>query len=249
MSGKYFVVMACRNTERAQRVAEELDFPKNSFVTMKLELGSYHKAPRTVRTSSIEGTRICAGPHTQKQGVGTFFLGPCVCFVHFTSLTLSLFLSSYRLASVRSFVFNLKVFKATRPLDALVCNAAVYLPADPEPRFTEDGFEMSMGVNHLGHFLLTQLLIPDIRRAKNQRGRVVIVGSITGNSNTIGGGLVYPRADLGDLSGMRKGAGSEMAASTTCAEPCFRDTRNTTRRGVSLFLLSSVGEIRALSSR
>mmetsp|Transcript_10398 Transcript_10398/g.31368 ORF Transcript_10398/g.31368 Transcript_10398/m.31368 type:complete len:421 (-) Transcript_10398:1683-2945(-) len=112
------------------------------------------------------------------------------------------------LESVRNFVFNLKAFKATRPLDRLVCNAAVYLPADPVPRFTEDGFEMSMGVNHLGHFLLVQLLLNDLKRAQD-KGRVIIVGSITGNQNTIGGGLVYPRADLGDLKGFRQKPGSK----------------------------------------
>mmetsp|Transcript_25162 Transcript_25162/g.100146 ORF Transcript_25162/g.100146 Transcript_25162/m.100146 type:complete len:428 (+) Transcript_25162:51-1334(+) len=152
-SNDYYVVLACRNVERAKRIAQEAGFPKNSYTVMKLELGS--------------------------------------------------------LESVRNFVFNLKAFKGPRPLDRLVCNAAVYLPTDPEPRFTEDGFEMTMGVNHLGHFLLTQLLLGDLKRAADPR--VIIVGSITGNQNTIGGGLVYPRADLGDLSGMRRGAGFEMA--------------------------------------
>ena len=51
---------------------------------------------------------------------------------------------------VRDFVKNLKAFKSARPLNHLICNAAVYLPADPKPRFTDDGFEMSLGVNHLG---------------------------------------------------------------------------------------------------
>ena len=46
---------------------------------------------------------------------------------------------------------------------------------------------MSMGVNHLGHFLLTQLLMSDLEKAKN--ARCIIVGSITGNSNTIGGAV------------------------------------------------------------
>ena len=82
--------------------------------------------------------------------------------------------------------------------------------ADPKPRFTEDGYEMSMGVNHLGHFLLTQLLMSDLEKAKN--ARCIIVGSITGNSNTIGGGFVYPRAEIGELKGLKKGGGrsSEM---------------------------------------
>jgi protochlorophyllide reductase len=108
------------------------------------------------------------------------------------------------LQSVRDFVSNLKAFKSARPLNHLICNAAVYLPKDPNPRFTDDGFEMSMGVNHLGHFLLVHLLLDDMARAKN--ARCCIVGSITGNTNTVGGGLVYPQADLGNLAGMKAGA-------------------------------------------
>ena len=64
-----------------------------------------------------------------------------------------------------------------------------------------------MGVNHLGHFLLTQLLMSDLEKAKN--ARCIIVGSITGNSNTIGGG-VYSSADLGDLTASSR-ARAEMA--------------------------------------
>merc|ERR1719271_2101885 len=52
--------------------------------------------------------------------------------------------------SVCDFVFNLRAFKGLRDLDALVYNAAVYLPTDPKPCFTEDGYEMSMGVNLIG---------------------------------------------------------------------------------------------------
>mmetsp|Transcript_7963 Transcript_7963/g.11718 ORF Transcript_7963/g.11718 Transcript_7963/m.11718 type:complete len:422 (-) Transcript_7963:118-1383(-) len=113
------------------------------------------------------------------------------------------------LQSVRDFVANLKAFKSARPLTNLICNAAVYRPTDPEPAWTDDGFEMSMGVNHLGHFLLVNLLLKDMSKAKSPR--VCIVGSITGNTNTVGGGLVYPRADLGDLSGLAEGARNPIA--------------------------------------
>ena len=60
------------------------------------------------------------------------------------------------LASVRDFVRNLNLFLPARPINHLICNAAVYRPTDPEPAWTDDGFEMSLGVNHLGHFLLIQ---------------------------------------------------------------------------------------------
>ena len=107
------------------------------------------------------------------------------------------------LQSVRDFVANLKAFKSARPLTHLICNAAVYKPTDPEPLWTDDGFEMSMGVNHLGHFLLVNLLLDDMKKAKG--ARMCIVGSITGNTNTVGGGLVYPQADLGSLKGLAEG--------------------------------------------
>jgi len=113
------------------------------------------------------------------------------------------------LQSVRDFVANLKAFKSARPLNNLICNAAVYRPTDPAPAWTDDGFEMSMGVNHLGHFLLVNLLLKDMKKSKD--ARVCIVGSITGNTNTVGGGLVYPRADLGDLSGLEAGGKNPIA--------------------------------------
>ena len=61
-------------------------------------------------------------------------------------------------------------------LDVLVNNAGLILS---DRRLTEDGFEQTFGVNHLGHFLLTQLLRPALERAAAARGeaRVVTVAS------------------------------------------------------------------------
>jgi NAD(P)-dependent dehydrogenase (short-subunit alcohol dehydrogenase family) len=59
------------------------------------------------------------------------------------------------LASVRSFAER---FRATHDgLELLINNAGVM--AAPR-RFTDDGFELHLGTNHLGHFALTNLLLP-----------------------------------------------------------------------------------------
>jgi len=115
---------------------------------------------------------------------------------------------------VRDFVDNLRTFTPARPaINHLICNAAVYRPADPKPAWTDDGYEMSLGVNHLGHFLLLMLLMPELKRARG--ARVCIVGSVTGNSNTIAGSFVKPVAEIGELEGLKAGGGrvSAMAAS------------------------------------
>eukprot|EP00873_Tetraselmis_striata_P020901 jgi/Tetstr1/441165/TSEL_029423.t1 len=102
------------------------------------------------------------------------------------------------LDSVKAFV---KKFRGSgRTLDVLCCNAAIYLPNQPKPTFAEYGFEESMAVNHLSHFLLINLMIRDLQKSKEPR--CVIVGSITGNTNTVGGGAVAPHANLGNLQGL-----------------------------------------------
>ncbi len=73
------------------------------------------------------------------------------------------------LDSVRAFADNF--LASGRRLDALVCNAAVYLPTAKEPTFTADGFELSVGTNHLGHFLLVHLLMDKLKEAPSGDAR------------------------------------------------------------------------------
>ena len=68
------------------------------------------------------------------------------------------------LESVRGFAER---FKATHDgLDLLINNAGVMAP--PRRR-TVDGFELQFGTNHLGHFLLTTLLLDSMERREDAR--------------------------------------------------------------------------------
>ena len=90
--------------------------------------------------------------------------------------------------------------------DALVINAAVYKPRLKQPERSPQGYELSMATNHLGHFLLIQLLLSELQKSEHPSRRVVILGTVTANSKELGGKIPIPApADLGDLSGFKAG--------------------------------------------
>ncbi|XP_020091822.1 protochlorophyllide reductase [Ananas comosus] len=113
------------------------------------------------------------------------------------------------LDSIRQFVDSFR--RMGMPLDVLVCNAAIYRPTARQPTFTADGYEMSVGVNHLGHFLLARLLLEDLNKSDYPSRRLIILGSITGNTNTLAGN-VPPKAGLGDLRGLAAGLSGQGAS-------------------------------------
>ena len=142
----WHVVMACRDLAKAERVAQELALPTDSYTLMHIDVAS--------------------------------------------------------LSSVRQFVAN---FRSTgRSLDALVINAAIYMPLIKEPLRSPEGFELTMATNHLGHFLLCNLLLDDLKHAGSSDPRLVILGTVTHNPDELGG-KIPPRPDLGDLKGFADG--------------------------------------------
>lgn len=84
------------------------------------------------------------------------------CQAEFQELDLASF------ASIRRFADQLK----TDRIDALICNAGLVLMSWAE---TEEGFERTVGVCHIGHFLLARLLMT--RLLASGTPRVVMVSS------------------------------------------------------------------------
>ncbi|NJN11241.1 MAG: protochlorophyllide reductase [Richelia sp. RM2_1_2] len=144
----WHVVMACRNLEKTQKVANEVGMSPESYTIMHLDLAS--------------------------------------------------------LNSVRQFVNTFR--ESGKSLDALVCNAAVYLPLLKEPMRSEDGYELSVATNHLGHFLLCNLMLEDLQKSSASQPRLVILGTVTANPKELGGKIPIPAPpDLGDLKGFESG--------------------------------------------
>ena len=105
-------------------------------------------------------------------------------------------------ASVRAFVADF--LASGRDLNALVNNAAVYKPRLTEPARSIEGYEMSVATNHLGHFLLSRLLMDTLQQTKS--ARLITLGTVTANAEEFGGKVPIPApADLGELEGLEKG--------------------------------------------
>ena len=105
------------------------------------------------------------------------------------------------LASVRAFA---EAISQQEPaLDVLCLNSGVSPSRKAEvPRRTKDGFEATIGINHLGHFALATLLQP-LLAANN--GRLVVTASGVHDPESAGGlvqGDPATGATLGDLSGL-----------------------------------------------
>ncbi|WP_433709081.1 SDR family NAD(P)-dependent oxidoreductase [Paenibacillus illinoisensis] len=92
----------------------------------------------------------------------------------------SLELDLASLASVREFHNSFKQ-ENYPPLFSLVCNAGFNLPA---LAYTKDGFEATFGVCHLGHYLLANLMLPQMMN----NGRIIFVSSDMHNPPKV----IYP---------------------------------------------------------
>ena len=78
------------------------------------------------------------------------------------------------LASVRSFAEN--IVENEKRVDILINNAGIY-PAASNRSETDDGLEQTIGVNHFGPFLLTNLLTKKLSQSPELPSRIINVAS------------------------------------------------------------------------
>uniref|UniRef100_A0A8C7WX91 Dehydrogenase/reductase (SDR family) member 13b.1 n=1 Tax=Oryzias sinensis TaxID=183150 RepID=A0A8C7WX91_9TELE len=98
------------------------------------------------------------------------------------------------LKSVRNFAETF--LKTESRLDILINNAGLYMQGR-----TEDGFGMMFGVNHLGHFLLTNLLLDRLKECGPSR--IVNVSSSAHNVGNVNFDCLNTHKDLGVATSTR----------------------------------------------
>ena len=109
------------------------------------------------------------------------------------------------------------------PIDSLVLNAGLQYSGASEPRWSVQGFELTVAVNHLAHQALLQRLLPLLLRGTAPR--LVVTGSEVHDPSSAGGKVGQP-AGLGDLAGLRQGPGAAMLdGGLFNAEKAYKDSK------------------------
>ncbi|MFZ0407171.1 MAG: SDR family NAD(P)-dependent oxidoreductase [Cyanobium sp.] len=112
---------------------------------------------------------------------------------------------------------------AAEPIDSLVLNAGLQYSGAREPRWSAQGFELTVAVNHLAHQVLLQRLLPLLLRGTTPR--LVITCSEVHDPASAGGKVGQP-AGLGDLAGLRQGSGAAMLdGGAFNAEKAYKDSK------------------------
>ena len=112
---------------------------------------------------------------------------------------------------------------AAEPIDSLVLNAGLQYSGARKPRWSAQGYELTIAVNHLAHQVLVERLLPLL--LLSTAPRLVVTSSEVHDPTTAGGKVGQP-AGLGDLSGLRQGPGGAMVnGGPFNAEKAYKDSK------------------------
>jgi len=138
------------------------------------------------------------------------------------------------LASISRFVESL----VPKTIDVLCLNAGIARnTAATDCKRTEEGFELTVGTNHFGHFYLQHLLTNRMA----EQGRIVVTASGVHDPDSPGGAQGVP-AGLGDLKGLQQdGKSCEMIdGSAFNADKAYKDSKVRSSMVVSVLTLSQL---------
>ena len=99
------------------------------------------------------------------------------------------------------------LLKAGMAIDSLVLNAGWQESGAPAPRWSAQGFELTIAVNHLAHQALLMRLLPLLMQSTAPR--LVVTASEVHDPASAGGRVGKP-AGAGTLEGLRRGPGAPM---------------------------------------
>ncbi|KAF8367472.1 hypothetical protein PRIPAC_85301, partial [Pristionchus pacificus] len=131
-----------------------------------------------------------------------------------------------------------QIIRDYEKLDVLILNAGIYLPAHMA---TADGLESTFGVNHVGHFHLTTLLLPLLE--KSTPSRIVIVSSEGHASSGINTSATLEEKITALMPSVEKNAGMMRALTLYCLSKlcnvlfAMKLHRNFSGKGVDVYVL------------
>ena len=146
----------------ADEVVAGLDLGDRTMIVTGANTGIGYDTARALAAAGARVILACRNPETGAAAAQRIRTAHPGARAEFAPLDLA------SLASVRAFCDALDA----PVIDTLICNAGL---ASLRWDTTEDGFERTVGVCHIGHFLLTQLLLPRLLAASAPR--VVMVSS------------------------------------------------------------------------
>jgi len=116
------------------------------------------------------------------------------------------------------------LIEAGQAIDSLVLNAGWQESGAPEPRWSAQGFELTIAVNHLAHQALLMRLLPLLLQSAAPR---LVVTASEVHDPTSDGGKVGQPAGAGSLEGLRRGPGAPMLDGRTDfnAEKAYKDSK------------------------
>jgi len=116
------------------------------------------------------------------------------------------------------------LLQAGEPIDTLVLNAGLQYTGATQARWSAQGFELTIAVNHLAHQALLLQLQPLLLKAA--ASRLVVTASEVHDPSTPGGRVGAP-AGLGQLDGLRHGPGAVMldGHSRFDADKAYKDSK------------------------